>query len=134
MKINWLDRSIITSPCYLALCTNKKLFRKAMRHLGIPEKDHPPFLANWHSNATVHFFELREEGKMCAVVCLGDFKGHDQVTIFGLLTHEAVHVWQAHRENISETHPGREQEAYAVQGIAQELMAEYARRFGGRAP
>ena len=128
MKINWLDRSLITSPCYLALCTNKKLFRKAMRHLGIPEKDHPPFLANWHSNATVHFFELREEGKMCAVVCLGDFKGHDQVTIFGLLTHEAVHVWQEIRKLLGEKTPSDEFEAYAIQNLSQQLHDEFLRQ------
>jgi len=29
---------------------------------------------------------------------------------------------------LSETDPGREQEAYAIQAIAQELMAEFARR------
>lgn len=31
-------------------------------------------------------------------------------------------------DHIGEQNPGREQEAYAVQSIAQELMSEFARR------
>ena len=45
-----------------------------------------------------------------------------------MLVHEAVHVWQAYCREIGERNPGDEQEAYAVQSIAQELMAEFARR------
>jgi hypothetical protein len=43
-----------------------------------------------------------------------------------------VHVWQQHCEDIGERNPGSEQEAYAVQAIAQELMAEYGRRLTQR--
>lgn len=46
----------------------------------------------------------------------------------GMLIHEAVHVWQAYSANMGETNPGDEQEAYAIQSISQELLAEYARR------
>lgn len=99
-----------------------------MRHLGIPEKDRPPFLLNWHANATVHFFERHEEGKMCAVVCLGDFKGYDRVTIFGMLTHEAVHVWQEIRKMLGEKTPSDEFEAYAIQNLSQQLHAEFLRQ------
>ncbi len=62
------------------------------------------------------------------MVCLRETEGRKPVEVAGLLVHEAVHVWQAYADHIGEAQPGREQEAYAIQCIAQELMAEFARR------
>ena len=50
--------------------------------------------------------------------------------VAGLLIHEAVHVWQGYARDLGEDNPGDEQEAYAIQSIAQELLAEFARRMG----
>lgn len=115
----------------MTLVTSQDEFDAALRHFKMPLGT--PYLLNARADATAHFFE-NQRGESVAVVALGDMTGRSGVEIAGLLVHEAVHVWQAHRENISETHPGREQEAYAVQSIAQELMTEYARRLGGRTP
>jgi hypothetical protein len=65
---------------------------------------------------------------MACVVALRVTDGRTAIEIAGLLVHEAVHVWQHYAESIGERNPGAEQEAYAIQAIAQELMAEYARR------
>ncbi len=61
-------------------------------------------------------------------MCVRAWEGRDPVEVAGLLVHEAVHVWQAYAQSIGERTPGEEQEAYAIQGIAQELMAEFARQ------
>jgi hypothetical protein len=71
---------------------------------------------------------LNDKQEVVCVVCLNADKCGTPLELAGLLVHEAVHVWQEYCESINESKPGREQEAYAIQGIAQELMMEYARR------
>ena len=131
MKPTWLDRRVAAPGPYLTLVTSQDEFDAVLRHCKMPLGT--PYLSSARADATAHFFD-NQRGDSVAVVALGDTTGRSGVEVAGLLVHEAVHIWQTHRENIGETHPGREQEAYAVQAIAQELMAEYARRLGGRTP
>ena len=131
MRPTWLNRRVAAPGPYLTLVTSQDEFDQAMRHCKQPLGR--PYLSTKRADATTHLLS-NDRGETVAVVALGDMSNRSGVEIAGLLVHEAVHVWQEHCENIGETHPGREQEAYAVQGIAQELMAEYARRFGGCTP
>ena len=131
MKPTWLDRRVAAPGPYLTLVTSQDEFDAVLRHFKMPLGT--PYLSSARADATAHFFD-NQRGDSVAVVALGDTTGRSGVEVAGLLVHEAVHIWQTHRENIGETHPGREQEAYAVQSIAQELMAEYARRLGGCTP
>lgn len=83
--------------------------------------------------ASAQLFTKEGENKQCAIVCLAEDsqKTCNAIEIAGMLVHEAVHVWQYHAEKMGETKPGDEQEAYAIQAMSQELMAEYARRING---
>ena len=74
-------------------------------------------------DATTHHLETSDQA--AHIVCLRPEKKHDGVETYGLLVHEAVHIWQAYRESIGEDKPGHECEAYIVQHISQELMASY---------
>ncbi len=125
MKVRWLDRRIAAAGPYLALCLSEDEFKAAMRHLKIDGAG--PWISNDHSHATAHEV-LGSDGRRCVVVCLSQWEGRDPIEVAGLLIHEAVHVWQAYCDDIGEEKPGREQEAYAIQAIAQELLAEFARR------
>ena len=114
-KTEWLDRRIAAPGPYLALCLNEAQFAAALGHCGIAAGA-APFLSTTHADATTHMLTNRH-GELTCVVCLGDCEGRSGVEIAGLLVHEAVHVWQQYADRIGETHPGSEQEAYAIQSI-----------------
>jgi hypothetical protein len=108
------------------LCLNREEFREAVMHLD--SADVPKWM-NAGANATMHTFSHVDGGIVC-IVCLEGSEGRNPVAVAGLLVHEAVHIWQQWCEEVGEKNPGEEQEAYAIQFIAQELMAEFARRNG----
>lgn len=125
MKVRWLDRRIALPGPFLALCLSEDEYRSATRHLGIDSPGR--WIRNDHSHATAHTF--RKPGRpLAVVVTLNEWQGRDPIEVAGLLIHEAVHIWQQYAEDMGEESPGDEQEAYAIQAIAQELMAEFARR------
>lgn len=126
MKPQWLDRRLIVSPYYMTLCTTPAGFARVLKHLKVPQDQTPAFVTGG-KNATVHYFESGE-GNRCAVVCISPTAEAEPIQIAALLVHEAVHVWQAAREDLNERSPSSEFEAYAIQAISQELMYEYARQ------
>lgn len=125
----WLDRRIAAPGPYLTLVLSQEEYERAMRHCRIK---HPgSWLKNSHAHATTNFLD-NAKGELVAVVSLAEWKGRDPIEVAGLLVHEAVHVWQEYCSRIGEAAPASEQEAYGVQSIAQELLAEFARRMGMR--
>ncbi len=124
MRTNWLDRRIGKAGPYLALCLSEDEFRAAVLHLK--SADVPRWVSH-RADATMHTFD-HEDGSLVCVVCLSNTEGRNAIEIAGMLVHEAVHVWQQWCDDAGELRPGNEQEAYAIQAIAQELMAEYSRR------
>ena len=123
-RVRWLDRRVAAPGPYLALCLNEQQFAAACRHIRC---DSPSaWIKNEWSNATAHYFDTAKG--LTVVVCVRGWEGRHPVEVAGLLVHEAVHVWQQYAERIGETHPGHEQEAYAIQAISQELMDEFAQQ------
>ena len=122
----WLDRRIAAPGPYLTLCLSEAELAAAVKHLRYPHA--VPWVLPG-KQATVHTLIPPKGGRTC-IVCLDDWQGRDPIEVAGLLVHVAVHIWQQYADDIGEHNPGREQEAYAIQAIAQELMAEFARRMG----
>ncbi len=60
-----------------------------------------------------------------AIVQIGDTADKDQIQVYGLLLHEAVHIWQIVKRRMSEREPSVEFEAYSIQAIAQDLFKMY---------
>lgn len=119
----WLDRRIAKPGPYLTLCLSEDEMKHAARGLTRHPLRYP------ESGALCHTFTHKTSNELCAVVVLSQTsQQRSPIEIAGLLVHEAVHVWQAYAENMGENAPATEQEAYAIQAISQELLAEYARR------
>lgn len=123
--INWLDRRIAAPGPLVTLCLSADEFQVVRKHVRAPDAN--PWIKTPQADATAHYFESDELG-LCVAVCLSNLQNRSSIEIAGLLVHEAVHVWQEYAAYIGEVQPGAEQEAYAIQSIAQELMAEFARR------
>jgi len=126
-KVRWLDRRIAAPGPYLSLCLNDAQFRAALRHCKV--KHAVNYLHTDHADASAHYL-VNPRGEQVCIITLRDTTSRTPIEVAGLLVHEAVHVWQLYCERIGETSPGVEQEAYGIQAIAQELMAEYARQIG----
>lgn len=127
--MKWLNRRIAAAGPYLTLCLSDKEFITALSHCGIKER--VDFVRGTRAHATTHVCTNQKSELVC-IVTLRDWKGRDPVEVAGLLVHESVHVWQEYRKSIGETHPAAEQEAYGIQAIAQELMAEFVRLTKGK--
>lgn len=120
----WLVRRVAKPGPFLTLCLSKEEQRAASKRL-IDEVLPFPM-----SGALCSTFTNKETNELCAIVSVSEEaqKNRTAIEMAGMLIHEAVHVWQAYAVHMGETNPGDEQEAYAVQSISQELLAEYARR------
>lgn len=128
----WLDRRLTVCAYYYCLRLSEKEFWQELHHLEIPCGRWPSFTASKDSDATTHFFEA-EEGKRLAIVTLKDASKHDGIQIASLLTHEAVHIWQAHSRVIGSLNDhGDEEEAYAIQAITQELLYSFKEQVYGK--
>lgn len=123
-KTRWLDRRIAWPGPYLALCLSEREYLDALATLKLgPSGD------EWcaHDGGRTHYCTNASRDSVC-LVCIDPRPGRTGLEVAGLLVHEAVHVWQEYCRQIGELRPGVEQEAYAIQAIAQELMQEYRRR------
>lgn len=125
MTVKWLDRRVAKPGPYLTLCLSEKDFLAAMKHCKI--KQPPDWIKTPQAHATTHFL-ANDNGDTVCVICMRSWEGRDPIEVAGLLIHEAVHVWQEYAAVMGEQNPGSEQEAYAIQAIAQELLAEFARQ------
>lgn len=79
-----------------------------------------------------HFLDMGADAQVStfsdgayAIVQIGDTADKDQIQVYGLLLHEAVHIWQIVKRRMGESEPSVEFEAYSIQAIAQDLFEMY---------
>lgn len=67
-------------------------------------------------------FGTNKHGKKEAIVQLCNVQDKSRIAIFGLLLHEAVHIYQEVKQLMGERDVSAEFEAYSIQRIAQDLF------------
>jgi len=121
-RVTWVDRTLILAPCYIGLCLSEDAFNKELKRLKLKD---PPAWVSESADATTHQFQDSKHND-CIIVCLNaNRKAFSYEQVMALLVHEAVHIWQNIKEIINEPIPSHEFEAYAIQGISQELICAY---------
>lgn len=126
-KYKWLDRRVAKPGPYLCLC----LTPEEMNHAAKGLTKWPLVFPEWGASAQLFVKDNTNFPVAVVSLAIDSQKTCSAIEIAGMLVHEAVHIWQYHAEKMGEAKPGDEQEAYAIQAMSQELMAEYARRING---
>lgn len=118
-RVTWLDRGWL--PGYVGFCPSKKAWDWELKRLGL---DPAPYST---SDASCHTMR-NKENKLCVLITVGDHidKKTDNFGIIGLITHECMHAWRRLREDIGESEPSMEFEAYAMQYLVQTCCLIYS--------
>jgi hypothetical protein len=112
----------------LHLCTSEAAYKRLLKRIKFPLALADPWLLD-DAGAATHEVQPDGDARAHVIVCIPLPKSEeDRWTLIGLLVHEAVHVWQAVRDHISEQNPSSEFEAYAVQSAFEKLLAEYRKQ------
>jgi len=119
--IQYCRRDLIRCGHY-GLCLSDKAFRNELKRLRVPREQWGVFVKDGKS-AQVHFFQ--NDTERTTLVCLQGYEKRSPVEVYGLLIHEAVHIWQTECEYMHEDTPGDEIEAYAIQSVSQNLIDAY---------
>lgn len=124
MRNKWLNRRVAQLGPFLTLCLSQEELDNSTKNLTRCNVEFPL------DGAICTTFENEKTCELVSIVSVSkkSQKSCNAIEMAGLLIHESVHVWQNYANSIGEQNPGSEQEAYAIQGISQELLAEYARR------
>ena len=121
-KAEWLDRTLIESPLHLCLCVSEVEFHGVLKSLKIPKETWPEWIPEG-KDGVVHKINGPSD---CCIVCIK--KGRELSVVSGLLTHEAVHVWQEICKDMNEYEPSREFEAYSIQMLSMVLIDSYRKK------
>ena len=124
--VNWLDRSLLVGP-HIALVKNKEELSSAVENCGGEPVE-------WDFEtlgcACIHF-ALPDGSDVCLIaVNPSVIEAHcDPIKAVGVLVHEVVHVYQAHREKMAAAghKDNGELEAYSIMNLTITVLREYSR-------
>lgn len=129
-SFSWCDRHVALPGPYVTLVRSEADFLAAVADCKAPVTS--AWVGPLPARATCHYLR-NPEGELCCIVAVNFAADNTGIEIAGLLVHEAVHISQEYFERLGEREQGREQQAYAIQMISQELMWEYNRQTNANA-
>jgi hypothetical protein len=111
-------------PHHYGFCPDAEAWYNEMKRIGITDAKYPT------SDGTCSpFVNDGFRGGSCSIVTLND-KKRSNMGVIALLTHESVHVFQHLCDNIGESRPSKELEAYAIQNITKFMISAYEQTRG----
>lgn len=107
-------------PSESVFVPNKKAWKKLMRELDAVDEPYPT------TDAKVTTFYQTPRGRV-AVLTVGDHLGEKQnkLRLTALIAHEVQHIWQGIKNDVGETVPGAECEAYMVQWLLTQVLEAF---------
>lgn len=114
----WVDKALVHSAAYIGVCTSEAQYRYECKRMGVPGEDWIPKGAD----GCCRVLEHPKSGATAIIVCVRPRGKRTRAAFAAIIVHEAVHAWQHIREDIGETNPSSEFEAYSVQSICQRLF------------
>lgn len=105
-------------PGWFGFCPDERAWKREMRRMNCVEP---------YPTTDARMTTFTKDGKLAMIVTVAHhIDGMDDPNaIIGLLVHEAVHVFQQVCLDIGERTPSAEMEAYAIQHISMNLVADY---------
>lgn len=119
----WLERTLHTLKFHYKLCLRQDQFDREMKRLGVIDR----CKLVRGNGATCHFFRDKKDNQI-VIVGLNDDPKYSREQVYAMLAHEAMHIVQAHCEEIGEHKPSDEFQAYALQAICQKLFESYIKQ------
>jgi hypothetical protein len=119
----WLPDTLVSSFIPYTLQTTEAGFHRVLKNMGVPLGEYPKF-----ANPYASTVKLTKGDESKIIVSVRTDKKVDKIKMYCVLVHEAVHIWQHIKEDIGETNPSMEFEAYSIEQISRNLIQEYERQ------
>jgi hypothetical protein len=124
-RAEWIQETLVPLTTPYCLCVSEKQFIDKLKELKV--SGGCEFIPHGSDGVTRSF--ENELGGVCNVVCIHPrCRKYSEIALWGILTHEAVHIWQHCMYDIGEDHPGGEIQAYGIQQITENLISLWGQR------
>lgn len=126
--MKYFSRSLYNSPVHYGLCLSNKEYQQELKKLKVRKENATYFISR--GDAVTHIFDCAGNNKTICLVCIHPsyVSKKPLAQIYGLLVHEATHIFQEMMRAMGEKSPSDEFMAYSIQMISVNLIASFNKR------